>query len=70
MIQPWIAKELLNQKAAELERAAAPRWPGQASGRASLRGFVAVRTGRALVALGWRLGGSAALPATIRRRLA
>lgn len=70
MIQPWIAKELLNRKAAELERAACPRWPGQESERTCPRGFVAVRTGRALVALGWRLGGAAAVPTTIRRRLA
>jgi hypothetical protein len=69
MIQPCIARELLNQMAAELERAAPTRSLGQEDDPSS-RGFVAVRAGRAFVALGWRLGGAAALPATVRRRLA
>jgi hypothetical protein len=70
MIQPWMARELLKQKSAELERAAPPRYLGQESGRTRIRGFVTVWIGRPLVALGWRLGGTAALPAPIRRRLA
>ncbi len=77
MIQPWIARELISQRVAELERAAPARRLGNEtrrlgneSGRSRSLGFVATRTGRALVAFGWRLGGEAALPATVRRRLA
>jgi hypothetical protein len=69
MMQPWIAKELLEGRAADLEEAAPPRRPEHEGAGPSPRGLVAVRAGRALVALGWRLGGAAALPATIRRRL-
>jgi hypothetical protein len=69
MIQPWIVRELHNQKAADLERKATPRFLVQESSRPYLRGYLKVRAGRALVVLGWRLGGPAALPATVRRQL-
>lgn len=62
-----IARDLAAQRAAELEA------DFSATVRKDSRcapGPLAVRTGRAFVALGWRLGGTAALPPTVRRRLA
>lgn len=70
MIQPSIARELHLQRTAELEEVAQPRRFTQQNPPSRSRGFVAVHVVGALVALGWRLGGPAALSATLRRRLA
>jgi len=70
MIQPWIARELVSQKRAELGGEAFGRRQTRESRQSGSRGRMTIRAGRALVALGWRIGGSAALPATVRRPLA
>jgi hypothetical protein len=69
MIQPWIVRELHHQKAADFERTASSRRLGPRDRRPCPPGYVAVLAGRSLVALGWRLGGAAALPETVRRQL-
>jgi|GEM_PF-3566361 len=69
-MQPWTARALVAQRAAELEDEAAPRSRATSHRAAGTTGRLALRTGRVLVALGWRLGGNAALPPAVRRRLA
>lgn len=68
--QTWtMASKLVAQRTSDLRRLAAPR---RRVGEACKEGPgpVALVTGRALVAAGWRLAGNGALPAALRRRAA
>jgi len=67
--QTWtMASKLAAMRASELQGLASRRArPGCGNPQA---GVVARAAGRALVAAGWRLGGTHALPGCIRRRLA
>jgi hypothetical protein len=68
--QPWAtASKLAAQRTADLQRLAVPRRRVGGSGREA-PGRIALVAGRTLVAAGWRLGGTGALPASLRRRLA
>lgn len=69
--QPWAtASKLAAQRTADLQRLAVPRRRVGGSGRKGAPGRVALVAGRTLVAAGWRLGGTGALPASLRKRLA
>lgn len=70
-MNPWAARELAELRSTELEHEAADhRVLDSVRCRRCHPGVLAVRAGRALVAVGWRLGGTAALPVSVRRRLA
>ncbi|HTX62763.1 MAG TPA: hypothetical protein VMD28_03945 [Acidimicrobiales bacterium] len=69
MSHGWTAQRLAEDRIAEIRRSAtAPRGAGR-SPRDMGPGPFALTTARLLVAAGWRLGGSGALPASLRRRL-
>lgn len=68
--QPWTTSKLAQERIADLERAA---WAGRRPDefrRHRAPSPVALGTARLLLAAGWRLGGTRALPASLRRRLA
>ena len=69
----WMSQQLMAQRSAELERAA-NEFRMARSARAPKHiakpGPVARRTGRVLMAMGWRLAGPEALPMGLDRRLA
>lgn len=69
MYNDWIARELVAQRAAADRAASTDGRVSETRRRTCSPGPVAVRAGRALVAIGWRLGGTASLPPTVRRRL-
>jgi hypothetical protein len=69
--QPWTtASKLAAQRTSDLQRLATARRRAGAPGPQGSPGPVALVTGRVLLAAGWRLGGTGALPAALRRRLA
>lgn len=65
-----MATKIAAQRTADLQRLATPRRRVGESGSKESPGRVALVTGRVLLAAGWRLGGTGALPASLRRRLA
>ena len=70
MLHPWISGQLVNLRNADLKRAVSSRRPAQNDNPQDPPGFMSVWAGRALISIGWRIGGTASLPATVRRRLA
>jgi hypothetical protein len=69
MTQPWTASKLAEERIADIRRLATTPRRTAASGPREDPGLVALVTARILVAAGWRLGGTGALPASLRRRV-
>jgi hypothetical protein len=68
--QPWTTTKLAEQRIADIHRLARTGRPSGLSGHHGDPTRVALATARLLVAAGVRLGGTSALPASLRRRLA
>jgi hypothetical protein len=72
-VNPWMNEQVVARRSAEMERVASElRMARQAlaSKHAAKPGPVARRTGRILMAMGWRLAGPDALPMGLEHRLA